>query len=625
MYRHCAGITKTNGMQLGFIDTAIIIGYVALTFLIGFWISRRASKGIQSYFLGDNQLKWWMLGFSNSSGMFDVSGAAWMVSMVFIYGVNVYWQQWAWPVWNQVFLMMFLSVWLRRSKVMTGAEWINFRFGTDRGATASHIITVVFAVMVAVAFIAYMTVGVGIFANAILPWDLSMQVGSTTIGSEKMYAIIIILLTAVYSVKGGMYSVVATEIIQYFIMVVSCLLITWLAFSLVDGDTLNDFFPAGWDELKVQTKVNLDWNAKWPAINKVIDDSGFRSFALVFGMMAFKGVWASLAGPLPSYDMQRILSTKSPKEAVKMNAFTMIVLYIPLYLLVAGILVLGIHYFSIEEMSKEGAPNLGALLGMVIAKLPVGAKGLIMAGMLAAFMSTFSAFVNSGPAYIVNDIYRRYVNPNADSKKYIRMSYWSSTVIVLIGLCIGLFMKNVETMFDVITGGLYAGFVVPNVLKWIWWRLNGWGYFAGMLTGTLTSIFFIFFWKDISGGQHMVMAFPYNMALSLAAAIGVSYFTKQQDETSLAHFYQTTNPWGWWKPVKQWVTKANSSFIPNTDFWRDALNVVLGIVWQMTLIVMPIYFVIRQYNRALWLLLLCLAITVVLKYTWYDKVKKMES
>jgi solute:Na+ symporter, SSS family len=611
-------------MNLGLLDTSIIVGYIVITFLIGFWISKKASKGMKSYFLGDNEIKWWMLGFSNGSGMFDVSGAAWMVSMVFIYGVNVYWQQWAWPVWNQVFLMMFLSVWLRRSNVMTGAEWINFRFGYDHGAKASHIITVVFAVMVAIAFIAYMTVGVGIFASAILPWNLSTTVAGIHISNEHAYAFIIIILTSVYSVKGGMYSVVATEIIQYFIMIASCILVTYFAFVLVDGDMIQNFFPNGWNELRIKLKVDLDWNAKWPAINKVIDDSGFRSFALVFGMMAFKGVWASLAGPLPSYDMQRILSTKSPKEAVKMNAFTMVILYLPLYLLVASILVLGIHYFSIEEMSKNGSPNLGALLGMVIAQLPAGAKGLIMAGMLAAFMSTFSAFVNSGPAYIVNDIYKRYIKPNATPKQYVNISYIASTLIVLVGLCIGLFMQNVETMFDIITGGLYAGFVVPNVLKWVWWRLNGWGYFAGMLTGTLTSLFFIFMWKELSGGQHIVMSFPYNMVLSLAAAILVSYFTKQQDETSLTSFYKKTNPWGWWKPVQQWAVKQNSLHKPNTDFWLDMVNVVLGIIWQMTLIVMPIYFVIRQYSSAIWLLVICLVITVVLKFTWYDRVKKME-
>jgi Na+/proline symporter len=369
-------------MNLHIVDVSIIVGYIVLTFLIGFWISRKASKGMNSYFLGDNNIKWWMLGFSNSSGMFDVSGAAWMVSMVFIYGVNVYWQQWAWPVWNQVFLMMFLSIWLRRSNVMTGAEWINFRFGKDNGATASHLITVVFAVLVAVAFITYMTVGIGVFASEILPWNLSANIGGITLQNKHSYAIIIILLTTLYSVKGGMYSVVATELIQYMIMIASCICITILAINLVSKDTIDGFFPNGWKDLALKMRVDLDWKSNWPEIDKTIDDSGFRNFGIVFGLMAFKGLWASMAGPVPSYDMQRILSTKTPKEAAKMNAFTMIVLYFPLYLLVAGVMVLGIHYFTIAQMSDaNGVPELGALLGRVIAQLPIGVKGLIMAGM----------------------------------------------------------------------------------------------------------------------------------------------------------------------------------------------------------------------------------------------------
>jgi solute:Na+ symporter, SSS family len=602
-------------MKLGTLDISIIIGYIAITFFIGLWISRKASRGLKSYFLGDNNIKWWMLGFSNSSGMFDVSGSAWMVSMVFIYGVNVYWQQWAWPVWNQVFLMMFLSVWLRRSNVMTGAEWINFRFGKDRGANASHLITVIFAVLVAVAFIVYMSIGIGKFAATILPWDVSLHAAGMELSNEKVYAVIIILLTTVYSVKGGMYSVVATELLQYFIMIVCCVCVAYMAMNLVSKETIDSFFPSGWKTIALKMQVDIDWNSKWPAINKTIDDSGFRDFGWVFGMMAFKGIWASLAGPVPSYDMQRILSTKSPREAAKMNAFTMVVLYFPLYLLVAGILVLSIHYFSIEQMTAGGKPNLEALLGMVITKLPVGVKGLIMAGMLAAFMSTFSAVVNSGPAYIVNDIYKKYFNPTATQKKYIQVSYIACAAIVILGLLIGLGINNISTMFDLITGGLYAGFVVPNVLKWVWWRLNGWGYFAGMVTGIVGSLAAILFWKS----GHIVLSFPINMAASLAAAVIVSYATKKQDETDLQHFYTTTNPWGFWKPVKALALKINPAFLPNKNFAIDTFNVLIGIVWQMSMIVMPVYIVIKEYSAALMWLGIWAVCSIVLRFTWWKR------
>jgi Na+/proline symporter len=534
-----------------------------------------------------------------------------MVSMVFIYGINIYWQQWAWPVWNQVFLMMFLSVWLRRSGVMTGAEWITFRFGNDKGANASHLITVIFAVLVAVAFIVYMSIGIGKFAVTILPWDISFG----AISNEKAYSIVIILLTTIYSIKGGMYSVVATEILQYLIMIVCCVCIAWLALTLVSKEAIDNFFPEGWKSLTLSTRVNLDWNSKWPAVNKVIDDSGFREFGLVFGVMAFKGIWSSLAGPVPGYDMQRILSTKSPREAAKMNAFTMVVLYFPLYLLVAGILVLSIHYFNISQMTTAGRPNLEGLLGMVIMQLPTGVKGLIMAGMLAAFMSTFSAVVNSGPAYIVNDIYRKYINPNATQKTYLRVSYISCASIVTIGLLIGLSVQNISTMFDLITGGLYAGFVVPNVLKWMWWRLNGWGYFASMVAGIVVSLLTILFWHS----SHIVLSFPINMTVSLATAVIVSYLTAKQSLKTLQHFYSTTRPWGFWGPVKDKVMEVDSAFRPNKNIGLDAFNVIVGIVWQMSMIIMPIYLVLKEKGMfgmwaATWL-----ACSVTLAFTWYKK------
>jgi Na+/proline symporter len=313
--------------------------------------------------------------------------------------------------------------------------------------------------------------------------------------------------------------------------------------------------------------------------------------------------------------MQRILSTKSPREAAKMNAFTMVVLYFPLYLLVAGILVLSIHYFNILQMTTTGRPNLEGLLGMVIMQLPTGVKGLIMAGMLAAFMSTFSAVVNSGPAYIVNDIYRKYINPNATQKTYLRVSYISCASIVTIGLLIGLGVQNISTMFDLITGGLYAGFVVPNVLKWIWWRLNGWGYFASMVAGIVVSLLTILFWHS----SHIVLSFPINMTVSLATAVIVSYLTAKQSLKTLQHFYSTTRPWGFWGPVKDKVMEVNSAFHPNKNLGLDAFNVIVGIVWQMSMIIMPIYLVLKEMGMfgmwaATWL-----ACSVTLAFTWYKK------
>ena len=159
------------------IDVSIIVAYILLSVGIGIWISRKASKGLDDYFLGGKTIKWYFLGLSNGSGMFDVSGTSWMIGVLFLYGVKSFMFMWLWPIWNQIFVMMFLAVWIRRSKVMTGSEWILTRFGSDRAGKASHIIVAIFAIISTIGFIAYFFEGIGKFITIILPWDLTLHYG----------------------------------------------------------------------------------------------------------------------------------------------------------------------------------------------------------------------------------------------------------------------------------------------------------------------------------------------------------------------------------------------------------------------------------------------------------------
>ena len=116
-------------MHLHTIDIAIIIAYLCSSVFIGYWVSHRASRDMQAYFLGGNAMPWYVLGISNASGMFDISGTMLLVYWMFVYGLKSVWIPWLWPTFNQIFLMVYLSTWLRRSNVMTGAEWIKTRFG----------------------------------------------------------------------------------------------------------------------------------------------------------------------------------------------------------------------------------------------------------------------------------------------------------------------------------------------------------------------------------------------------------------------------------------------------------------------------------------------------------------
>ena len=194
---------------------------------------------------------------------------------------------------------------------------------------------------------------------------------------------------------------------------------------MITEEWRNVFF--GWE-------LETHWSVKYQAFNDLIDSEGFKMFGAFIGMTLFKGFFASLAGPTPSFDMQRILSTKTVKEAAYMSGFTNLILFIPRYLLIGGIVVIALVSLSPEMIgnSSFSGADLEVLLPKVINfHVPVGVKGLLLAGLLAAFMSTFSAFVNAGPAYIVNDIYKKYFKPNATSKHYLKASHIASFSVVV--------------------------------------------------------------------------------------------------------------------------------------------------------------------------------------------------
>ena len=125
-------------MLLKTVDILIILVYLSTTVFIGLWVRKRAMKSKDDYLLGGKTLPWYLLGLSNASGMFDISGTMWLVALGFIYGLKSIFIPWLWPVFNQVFLMVYLSMWLRRSNVTTGAEWMITRFGSLRDAKLAH-------------------------------------------------------------------------------------------------------------------------------------------------------------------------------------------------------------------------------------------------------------------------------------------------------------------------------------------------------------------------------------------------------------------------------------------------------------------------------------------------------
>ncbi|GAC35068.1 sodium:solute symporter family protein [Paraglaciecola polaris] len=593
-------------MILSWIDIVVILAYLVSVLLIGLYISKRASRDMDSYFLGGKTIPWWALGVSNASGMFDIAGTMWLVSMCFVYGLKSAWLPWIWPIFNQIFLMIYLSVWLRRSNVMTGAQWMETRFGTGKGAQLSQMVVVVFALVSAIGFIAYAFKGIGKFAAIFFPWEISPDI----------YALIIFSVTTVYVVKGGMYSVVFTEILQFIIMTIAAVSVGVIAMYMVSPEQLAAATPEGWDSLLFSWQLDLNWQGLIDSVNVKVEEDGLELFGLMIMMMLFKGVLSSMAGPVPNYDMQRILATKSPKDAAKMSGLVSLVMFFPRYMMVAGLSILAIVYMGPDIQAQGKQFDFEQILPFAINNfVPVGLTGLLIAGLLAAFMSTFAASVNAAPAYFVNDIYRRYFRPDADSRAYVRMSYIVSVLLVVLGMGLGLMLGSINAIMQWIFAALFGGYAAANLLKWHWWRFNAYGYFWGMLAGLIGALVLPIALPD----TQPLMAFPLLLLFGLIGSIAGTLLTPVESDEVLCEFYRTVKPWGFWGPIRDKVMEQDPDFVPNKEFSRDLVNVVVGIVWQLALVVMPIYLVIQQW----WSMLAAFAVIAVtswvLKKNWLDK------
>lgn len=528
-------------MKLTALDFSIIFVYLLSMVIVGLILKRKAQRSKSSYLLGGNELPWYLLGLSNASGMFDISGTMWLVTLLFVYGLKSIWIPWLWPVFNQVFLMVFLSIWLRRSNVTTGAEWILTRFGKKRDSRLSHSIVVVFALISCLGFLAYGFVGLGKFMMIFLPWELiapwiPFEVPAAYI--PHLYGIAFTLFAVFYAVIGGMSSIVWADLIQYSIMTVSALLIGIIAMKALAVETLK--VPEGWMSPFFGWKLDeLDWRGIIDEVNAKIASDGYSLFTIFFWMMVFKGILVSLAGPAPNYDMQKILSTKSPKDAAKMSGFVSVVLMPVRYFMIAGFAILALLYYDQLHLLVAGKIDFEQILPAAIYQfVPVGFLGLMLAGLLAAFNSTFAGTLNAAQAYMVNDIYLRYLNPGASNRKIKNANYLTGIAVVMVSIVFGIFASDVNSVLQWIVSALWGSYVVSNVLKWYWWRFNGYGYFWGMVAGIVPALIFPYLFSKTLDLYY----FPWILLISLAGALTGTFLSKPTDEQVLKEFYRTVNP-----------------------------------------------------------------------------------
>lgn len=571
---------------LGVLDLSIIVVYLLGMMAIGLWARRWAARGVDSYFLGERKMPWWMLAMSGSSSYWDITGTMWIVSLLCVMGMKAMWHQWIWGFPIPVFFAFFMGRWINRSKVLTAAEWMKTRFGEDQAGVAARSSYAALAIVTVVGFLAYDAVGMGKFGAQYLPF------------SKTACSILILGSTGIYVIIGGFQSLVWTEVVQTVIMSLGALVLCVIGFTHVDvagvaARLSGEFYS-----------LSFSWREMTLA-----DTEFFLLGALTLAWVS-KGLLLCFGGPEQLYDFQRFLSARDEKEASKLGLLwgALHTLRWPMAMAIALLFLSGFQGVKDHEQ---------VLPAVIQSYLPTGVRGLVLAALLAAFMSTFNSLVNAGASYLVVDVYQRFLQPRASPRQLVRAGAVSSFLLIAAGLVIGARATSIHKVFQWIMAALGAGVLLPNFLRWYWWRLNGWGFTAGILAGIAASMVQAVAFADTP----LYLYFPVMAAVGLIASVTVSLLTPPTEEQVLLEFYRTIQPAGLWGPIRRKLEALDPSF-RREPFGPVLLNLALGIPWLFALWVFPMYLVGRQMVAAGVCFGVALALSVVLYFTWYRPLKR---
>lgn len=574
------------------IDWAIVGLYVLVSLAMGFFFIKASAKGLKSYFLGDNTIPWWALAASGAATNFDISGTMWIVAMVNVFGMRSFWAFCGFAVFNAAFLMSYLAPWIRRTNVMTATELMKARFGDGRGGRVARMASAIGMVVFTAFCMGYSVAGIGKFAAEFLPL------------SPFACAVGIMTLTALYTLVGGFKSVIATDVFQAVLMSLCGLLVGAAAYVLVD--------PAKLHATGFVTSLLPVW--KWDGLPAEYAKNGYDFFGAMCALFLLNGLLHSTGGAGGTYGEQRFLATRSPADSAK-AAMGWGLITLPRFTLVAGIaFIVSTGMVAVPDDKELLLPQSIQTLALI----PIGVKGFLLASLLAAFMSTYSSTINSGAGIFLRDIVEP-LKPGLSERALVTISYLATAALTVAGLVIGLFATSINNLWVWMQLGFMPALLVPNVLRWYWWRMNGWAYAIGMLATAAVGMAALF-----------VDAPPYLYApplyiLSLVISVAVALVTPPTPEAVLNDFYTRVRPRGGWGVVRQRVGPLPPLDGPDGSGARIVLNVLLGCV-----LFMCAYFAVF-YLIGHWLLYggicvaLCLASGGVLYFTWYLPVKRADA
>jgi Na+/proline symporter len=506
--------------NLNLLDWSIIIGFFILTIIIGLVASKKAGESYSDFFLSGRNMPWWLLGFSMVATTFSADTPNLVTDIVRKNGVSGNWQWWAFLLTGMLTVFVYAKLW-RRSGVQTDLEFYELRYSGKAAAFLRG----------------FRAIYLGIFFNIIIMATVSLaaiKIGGVMLGLTPIQTILIAsIVTVTYSSLGGLTGIIWTDFFQFIIAMVG---IVGAAYVVVNLPQVGGV-AAMLEHPNVSGKLNV--------IPDFSDMDALVPFFILPLAVQWWSVWYPGAEPGGGgYIAQRMLSAKSENHAIGATMFFNFAHYAlrpwPWILVALASLIVFPDLASLKTAFphlSDQVINDDLAYPAMMTFLPHGLLGLVLASLIAAFMSTISTQLNWGSSYVVNDFYKRFIKPEASEKELVNVGRISTVSLMVLAGLVALEMESALGAFNVILQ-IGAGTGLIFILRWFWWRINAWSEVAAMIVSFLVALYFEFLNPEVATHVRLLSG----IAVTTAAWLAVTFLTQPTEHTTLLSFYKLIKP-----------------------------------------------------------------------------------
>ncbi|MGK7311630.1 MAG: sodium:solute symporter family protein [Candidatus Longimicrobiales bacterium M2_2A_002] len=532
-----------------------------VTLALGIYLARRASGSMVDFFVGGRTLPWWLAGTSMAATTFSIDTPLYVAGVVGTRGIAGNWEWWGYAIAHVILIYVFARLW-RRAEIVTDNELTEIRYGGRPAAVLRAAKGFLFAVVIGPIGIGYAMLAMVKVVDAlgVFP-SLGLELGA----AAKLWTVIgVAVFVLLYAGIAGLWGVVATDFFQFFLGLAGAIVVAVVAVAHVGGmgevvagaQRLTDFDVLGFTPLEFGGESLIGWS-------KAAGISALTFFSYVAILW-----WAFRRSDGGGEFIQRLSAVRTEADAEKAAWFFNIMNYVVRTWPWVVVAVVALVVYPDLDDPELGYPRL------MLDFLPAGILGLVVASLVAAFMSTVSTAINWAASYITNDLYARFVRPEADDRELVWFARMASVLVTVLGATAAFYADSVTTVYRLILAvGTGPGLVL--ILRWYWWRINAWAELsamvAGFVVGALTSLDNPVYTLRIDDfGLRLVVT----AGITLAVWVPVMLLTRPESDATLDGFYRRVRPGG-----PGWVRqRARTGLTPAQDLGRDLRRVAAGLL-----------------------------------------------